>query len=222
MGKNGNINFGESENSNNNEGKVVVAEKDTLKINYRKFLGGVKSQKRCGSCYATSTLSMLEARFNIGNKSLVEKYFEKKNKKFELSAQQVLDCDWRNQGCKGGYSTLASKYFNEYGILPETCYVKNSCHTRCAGQNNYLNKLSLKVTDYYFVGGYYGACNEDNMLEELQKNGPFVVSIKTVFGFYSYKSGIFSMRKKNGKMLIIVFYLLDMGLNLTELNIGKL
>ena len=104
-----------------------------------------------------------------------------------------MDCSWYNQGCKGGYSTLTSKFFNEYSILPEACYVKNSCHTKCSGKNSYLNKLSLKITDYYFVGGYYGACTEDKMLEELRKNGPFVVSIKTVFGLYSYKSGIFSM-----------------------------
>lgn len=36
------------------------------------------------------------------------------------------------------------------------------------------------------------------MLEELEKNGPYVVSIKTIHAFYAYSSGIFSMgQKKN-------------------------
>ena len=103
-----------------------------------------------------------------------------------------MECSWTNQGCKGGYSFLTSKYYNEYGILPSDCYQSGSCHNQCTGRNSYLNKLKFKVKDYYFVGGYYGATTEDNMLEELQKNGPMVVSIKTIPMFYNYSYGIFS------------------------------
>ena len=94
---------------------------------------------------------------------------------------------------------LVSKYFHEYGILPEACYDEFSCHARCTGANKYLANLNLKVTDYYYVGGYYGGSNEDNMLEELKKNGPFVVSMKVSVEFYSYHSGIFTKAKMINK-----------------------
>ena len=42
-----------------------------------------------------------------------------------------------------------------------------------------------------FVGGYLGASNERNMMEELIKNGPLVVSFEPSYDFSLYKSGIY-------------------------------
>jgi cathepsin C len=113
-----------------------------------------------------------------------------------LSVNEILECNYYNQGCNGGYSFLVSKYFHEYGMHPKQCYKKGLCHSKCTGENEYLNKLKLKVKDYYFVGGYYGGANEENMLEELKKNGPFTVGIEVIRPFYQYSSGIFSFGKK--------------------------
>lgn len=52
------------------------------------------------------------------------------------------------------------------------------------------------MKNYYYVGGYYGSCNEDNILEELKKNGPLVVSMKLHPAFFSYSRGIFSYGSK--------------------------
>ena len=60
-----------------------------------------------------------------------------------------------------------------------------------------MNNIQFKVKDYYYVGGYYGATTENNILEELEKNGPVVVSIKTHPSFYNYSEGIFSIANKN-------------------------
>jgi len=138
-----------------------------------------------------------------------------------------LDCSFTNQGCKGGYSVLVSKYYNEYGILPNECYKKGVCHAKCTGKNEYLNSLKLKVKDYYYVGGHYGGTNEDNMFEELRKNGPFVVGIKTIRSFYQYSSGIFSEGKQKDKQrrewqnvnhsILLVGYGVDNGVEYWEI-----
>jgi cathepsin C len=54
--------------------------------------------------------------------------------------------------------------------------------------------------DYKYVGGSYGLCNEFSMMEELQKNGPFVVSFEPDYNFMMYKTGIYhTMRLKSWK-----------------------
>ena len=47
------------------------------------------------------------------------------------------------------------------------------------------------VSDYEYIGGYYGACNEYRMIEELLKNGPFPVSYLVHPHFHYYRSGIY-------------------------------
>lgn len=41
--------------------------------------------------------------------------------------------------------------------------------------------------DYYYVGGFYGACNEAVMRVELVKNGPIAVSFEVYKDFMQYK-----------------------------------
>lgn len=66
-----------------------------------------------------------------------------------------------------------------------------------------MKNLKFKVSDYYYLGGYYGGGNEDNFLEELKKNGPFVVSLEPDYGFLSYSSGIYDRNSKKLKDLKI-------------------
>ena len=44
--------------------------------------------------------------------------------------------------------------------------------------------------DYYYVGGYYGACNEPLMRQELVKNGPIAVSFEVYKDFVAYKVNV--------------------------------
>lgn len=47
------------------------------------------------------------------------------------------------------------------------------------------------VSEYIHVGGYYGACNEETMLEDLVTTGPLSVSFEVYDDFRSYESGIY-------------------------------
>lgn len=49
----------------------------------------------------------------------------------------------------------------------------------------------IKTSKYYYVGGSYGDSNEKNIMEDIHKNGPVVVSISPDYSFMFYKKGIY-------------------------------
>jgi len=160
--------------------------KDYLKnypenFDWRKYLRSAGSQGNCGSCYAYSTTRMTEARLLI-------KYNHKQN----LSVQHNLDCAFYNQGCSGGYPFLVMKFASQFEMIPEECKPYIEMNGKC---NDSCNKEKLdfiyKLNNYKYVGGSYGQCNENYMMEELYNNGPLVVSFEPDYNFMLYKTGIY-------------------------------
>ncbi|UYV64704.1 CTSC [Cordylochernes scorpioides] len=96
----------------------------------------------------------------------------------------------RNQGCDGGFPYLiAGKFGQDYGIVEESCYPYQGADSSCSSipkscQRHY-------ILDYSYVGGYYGACNEELMRIQLVKNGPFSVSFMVYGDFQNYNGGIY-------------------------------
>ena len=141
----------------------------------------IKRQGDCGSCYALSTLSMIESRIRIKSKL--------KYKPF-LSSSGTLSCTFYNQGCNGGYPYLVVKEGFERGYFEEACspiaLTDKECHEAC-----FLEKL-WKIKDYGYVGnGFYGGTNEETMMKEIYNNGPVVVAINASPDLYYYSTGVF-------------------------------
>lgn len=153
-----------------------------------------RSQGSCGSCYAVSTLSMLEARIRKNYPDLVNKYFSDTNE-LSLSSKHALKCSVYNQGCDGGYAYLVMKFFNEFEMLLDKCYDRSSCGKKCKDAN--LEKLQLSVKNYHYIGGSYGKCSEEAILNEVYQNGPIVVSFEPDYSFMFYKSGIYFSPNNN-------------------------
>lgn len=141
----------------------------------------VKKQGDCGSCYALSTLSMLESRIRIKT--------QLKSAPF-LSSSGALSCSPYNQGCNGGYPYLIVKEGLEKGFYEENCspvLTDQHCEDRCFLKGNKI----WKIKDYGYVGGFYGGCNEDLMRKEIFSNGPVVVAINAGPDLYYYSTGVF-------------------------------
>jgi len=47
------------------------------------------------------------------------------------------------------------------------------------------------VNDYHYIGGYYGACNEVDMMKEIHQNGPIIVAFQAPGSLFYYTDGIF-------------------------------
>jgi cathepsin C len=146
---------------------------------------------------------MLEARFRIKYKNILKNYFDDPQE-FSISLQHVIDCSVYNQGCDGGYSYLTSKFFNQYDIFLDKCFNQISdnhsngqkCHeSKCKGTK--FENLNLSVKDFYYVGGAYGLTNELNLMQDVYKNGPVVISFEPEYSFMIYKSGVYDFSSKN-------------------------
>ncbi len=70
-------------------------------MNGTNYVSPVRNQGSCGSCYAFSSMGMLEARIRIltGNKQQPV-----------LSTQNIVSCSNYSQGCEGG---MLPEYFSK-------------------------------------------------------------------------------------------------------------
>jgi len=76
--------------------------------------GGVtppKDQGSCGSCWDFGATGAIESAVLIAD--TVE---------WDLSEQQIMDCNVRGQGCNGGHSSTVYNHVTSYGEVQEDCY----------------------------------------------------------------------------------------------------
>jgi len=149
----------------------------------RNFLEPVMDQSDCGSCYMVSTMRMLTARHKIRTDNPSAEPW---------SISFPLHCGEYNQGCKGGYGFLASKWSEDVGLLPASCAPYNTsgtCHSSCDPKTL---KKRYHATNHHLVGGFYGNSSSVPMMLELYNNGPLVVSFEPSDDFMMYSGGIFT------------------------------
>jgi len=150
-------------------------------VDHRKHML-VRSQGRCGSCYAFAIAAASEGRLNMQT-----------GKRMLLSPQSMLSCSVTNQGCNGGYPYLLAKHAHEHGLVPESCFpyqMRADCSKQCSDSEVFYGS-----SNYGYVGGYYGASEEVAMMEEVAHNGPFVVALQAPRALSYYKSGVFKCDK---------------------------
>ncbi|ROT79069.1 cathepsin C [Penaeus vannamei] len=151
--------------------------RDVEGVNY---VGGVRDQAQCGSCYVFASTAMLESRLRVKTRNQRQDVF---------STQDVVSCSAVSQGCNGGFKYLiAGRYAMEQGMVAEECnpYTAQDdpCDTDASCARTY-------VSEYEYVGGYYGACNEELMLQALVEKGPLPVGYMVYDDFRNYEGGIY-------------------------------
>jgi len=130
---------------------------------------------------------MLEARIRKHYPDLIQKNFSSPDD-FALSLKHVIECSVYNQGCDGGYSYLVSKFYKEFEVVLKNCYEKG-CKKNCKDAR--LNDIAFSISDFGYVGGSYGKCDEKQIMKEVFKNGPIVLSLEPDYSFMFYKSGVY-------------------------------
>lgn len=94
----------------------------------------IRNQGSCGSCYSFSTINAAETAYAI-----------KTGKLYELSEQQIVDCDTYNYGCNGGWQMYASWYLARIGTILRTEYPYTGVEGTCVAES------SSKI---FFLTGY--------------------------------------------------------------------
>ena len=146
------------------------------------FMGGFRDQGACGSCYTVSFTQVVEARLKL-------KYGKEAE---QLSPQQLMQCNYMNEGCDGGWSFF-------HGYLAENAYmVTEKCVPYKAKTKGLTCDISAKCPAYaklnkaYFLGGAYGEVTEASMMKELLRNGPINGELQCPKSFSMYQHGILS------------------------------
>ncbi len=117
-------------------------------------MGAVKNQGGCGSCWAFSATSVLEARISILKTATASGVLVPP---VRLSEQQLVDCTltgtFYNYGCNGGWSDSAWGYAKETGLMLETDYPYTSGSTGLTGAtcNFDSSKPLQKVLSYGYI-----------------------------------------------------------------------
>ncbi|CAJ0946645.1 unnamed protein product [Ranitomeya imitator] len=92
-------------------------------------------------------------------------------------------------GCDGGFPYLISgKYIQDYGIVEEFDFPYTGQSSACTLKDNYYRYYS---SEYHYVGGFYGGCNEAYMKYELIAGGPIAISFEVYDDFGYYSGGIY-------------------------------
>lgn len=145
----------------------------------KNYVTPVRNQGQCGSCYAFASMAMLESRLMLMSDHHYNKIF---------SPQDVVGCSEYAQGCEGGFPYLiAGKYAEDFGVVEEACFKYRGADSRCLES---ASCQRYRATDYKYVGGYFGACNEEEILKELV-NGPVSVAFEVTDDFQLYRKGIY-------------------------------
>jgi len=148
------------------------------------YLEPVMDQSDCGSCYVASSMRMLSVRHKIRQNDV---------NALPWSINMPLHCGEYNQGCKGGYGSLVSKWGEDVGLVPATCMRYNTSGT-CSLECD-LSKLEGKryrAANHRLLGGWYGNSSTQAMMEEIYRNGPIVVSFEPAEDFMFYSDGIYT------------------------------
>jgi cathepsin C len=125
-------------------------------------------------------MGMLESRLRVATKNQLQ---------VNLSPQDIVSCSAYSQGCEGGFPYLiAGKYAQDHGVVAEECYPYTGRDSVCSAAKKCERSY---VAKYRYVGGYYGACNEELMKMSLVESGPLSVSFEVYSDFMHYAGGVY-------------------------------
>ena len=156
--------------------KLDIPEKFDVRTKWPKcYMGPVDQNRKCDGSYAIALAQAFSERECIarGGEELTK-----------YSAQELLSCDPKNEGCRGGYLNNALEYMIQTGLAPEDCmkYTGNFT-TKCIEMCD--NPKRSKLASDCVVFG------EQDIKREIMTNGPVVGVMEMYTDFLNYKKGVY-------------------------------
>jgi cathepsin B len=174
------------------EAEVIPASFDSRKNaawSACKYIGHIRNQEQCGSCWAFGATESFSDRLCIATKAQTNVL---------LSPEDLVSCDTTNYGCSGGYLVLAWEFMASTGVVTDACFpygagsgTAPACTSTCAnGQawTPYLVENSTIVTPATVAA----------IQTEIMTNGPVEVAFTVYEDFFSYESGVY-VHKSGGE-----------------------
>lgn len=140
----------------------------------------IRDQDQCGSCWAFSSSEAFSDRSSIAAGKLTP----------VLSPEDMVACDNRDDGCKGGQLPYAWYYIKNSGITTDACMpymsgngTEGECRTTCADGSTFRRYHASEI------GAVKGNLN---IQKEIMTNGPIQVAFKVYKSFLAYDGGIYT------------------------------
>ena len=144
-------------------------------------VGPIEDQGECGGCWAFAASGLLADRFCIKSGGKVTE---------RLSPQELINCNYENYGCQGGYLMTSIDYLMSEGVVPSKCVPykdgNGTCTYRCSDGNEanfkryYCQVGSLKISTTY-----------ETIMRDIYENGPVMVGLTMYEDFMNYSKGIY-------------------------------
>lgn len=173
-GQNSNLPLFKSKNNN------LSTDDDIDWRNVPGYVGAVKNQLKCGSCWAFSAAQALEGA-----------YFKKYQKEVIISESQVVDCDFFSHGCNGGLQENAFVHWMRTAPRLESSYPYVPLDQTC--------QEDLIPGDLEELPIAFRVDQGDGFLYDALTHQPVAISIRAENdSFRSYKGGIIDVQDDCG------------------------
>lgn len=139
----------------------------------------VRYQGNCGSAAAFGVANMLSDRCCLNGKD-----------HGWLSPQEIVSCDKKSDGCKGGWSDSALNYSKTvHGLVPESCFPYKAkdlrCPKVCEDGKNWQDSHVCECQ------GEYRTLRNEEEIKAALANGPVVLAFDVCRSLFNYKAGIY-------------------------------
>ena len=161
---------------------------DELNFIEQGYLGEIKDQGSCGSCYAFSAIANIEGL-----------YYTKMGKNKEFSEQMIVDCDTLDSGCNGGLMELTFEWIKSNGgIMSMADYPYKGRKQACKSDQSKYDP-DVVVTDWVKLGDpdeTWSPVDEDEIKEFLYATGPLAIALNAD-PLQWYSSGIIDLDERS-------------------------
>jgi len=138
------------------------------------YVTEVGNQESCGSCWAFSTVGVVEGQHKNSTGTLVT-----------LSEQQLVDCDGSDYACMGGSQNTAMRYLISAGSISEADYPYTGARGICQAKGKPITATISTYTDLPFG-------NEETLMEATASVGPISIAIDASnYSFQLYSGGVY-------------------------------
>lgn len=138
----------------------------------------VRSQGRCGSCWAFGALGAFEGSYlKINNGD---------PKGLDFSEQNLLNCT-PYSSCGGGYHDKAADRLKTNGVDAEKDEQYRATEQSCRG-----GSFSYKADNWGYVDKASFIPSQDKIKVALKEHGPLAVAMQATANFQGYRSGVFN------------------------------
>lgn len=149
--------------------------------------------RSCASSYVVASQGAVEDRLCRDTGKLIE-----------LSADEVIDCDHTNHGCKGGNANRVLTWGKRKGFIAKECYEKSV--PRVCPTDHLTMNTCRQSNNIYKVVDFCLAKEVNGIKREILTNGPVVAHMSPYTDFLTYAEGAYRRTegafKYNGQHLV--------------------